>query len=119
MSYTTYALDQDEFPSCLAPERSGGAKQLIRLSFDGGSSSARLAPMNSEPILEPSLGPTITTGPRPCGRRTSISDTSEQDPSGRYTACADEASDRECFAHGRPESRHTHSLADSQAAIFR
>ena len=35
-SCTTYALDADEAPSCLAPERSGGAKQLTRLPFDGG-----------------------------------------------------------------------------------
>jgi hypothetical protein len=34
----TNALDIGKAPSCLAPERSGGAKQLTRLSFDGGPS---------------------------------------------------------------------------------
>jgi hypothetical protein len=38
-SCTTSALDGDEGPSCLAPERSGGGKQLTRLSFDGEPSS--------------------------------------------------------------------------------
>jgi hypothetical protein len=34
------ALDIGKAPSCLAPERSGGAKQLTRLSFDGGAISS-------------------------------------------------------------------------------
>ncbi len=42
-------LYSDKAPSCLAPERSGGAKQLTNLTFGGGLVFFRLPPSLAEP----------------------------------------------------------------------